>query len=633
MGISNVLQNYSSVGDVITIIMCAIFVLLLKSTYTVKQKRLTIFYVSTATVFISAVTSINYHWLLKNITSDNVKMIYINGAISHISLIVTFIMFCMYIENIVNMDKKYKNVFNTALLIYFVFYVIIEIGAPYTHMGLYIDDNLDIHADSIGNIFIVGYVLFAIISSSIVLIYRKRFVTKVRKCLEYIMYISFATVIIQFISGQDSYIRVSFVFPILAVLFLFHYNAFDSETGTLDLKSLISYVDELQSERFGMIFMNLKYLTAQKKKEMSEDFYHFNERFYSNVCTFRISDNKMVMVYIKSQNPDEEIIFGRLMEDFVKLYDIYQLPYKVIKIDSNSNIRLAESYLELENQIENDMQWNTIHVCDEYDLKKHMRNIYVYKVLSDIVEMNDIDDERVRVYCQPVLDTTTCCFTTAEALMRIYVPEHGMIFPDEFIPIAEKHEYIHTLSKIILNKTCKQILKFEGEGFAIDRVSVNFSMIELRDKNFCDDITKIINNTGLAYDKIAIELTESKNEQDFELVKSVVTKLHAMGIKFYLDDFGTGYSNFERIMGLPIDIIKFDRSLTIMASTDEGKASMVRSFADIFYNAHYQVLFEGVENEVDEQLCKGMKAVFLQGYKYSKPIPLESLTDYLNKVS
>lgn len=144
----------------------------------------------------------------------------------------------------------------------------------------------------------------------------------------------------------------------------------------MDLKSLLSYVDELQSERFGMIFMNLKYLTVQKKKEMSEDFYHFNEKYYANACTFRISDNKMVMVYIKSQNPDEEIIFGRLMEDFVKLYDIYQLPYKVVKIDSDSNIKLAESYLELENQIENDMQWNTVHVCDEYDLKKHMRNIY-----------------------------------------------------------------------------------------------------------------------------------------------------------------------------------------------------------------------------------------------------------------
>lgn len=108
MGISNILQNYSSVGDVITIIMCAIFVLLLKSTYTVKQKTLTIFYVSTATVFISAVTSINYHWLLQNITSDNVKMIYINSAISNISLIITFIMFCLYIENIVNIEKNTK---------------------------------------------------------------------------------------------------------------------------------------------------------------------------------------------------------------------------------------------------------------------------------------------------------------------------------------------------------------------------------------------------------------------------------------------------------------------------------------------------------------------------------------------
>ena len=175
------------------------------------------------------------------------------------------------------------------------------------------------------------------------------------------------------------------------------------------------------------------------------------------------------------------------------------------------------------------------------------------------------------------------------------------------------------------------VLELEEKGYKIDRVSINFSMIELRDKNFCDDVIKIINNTGLSCEKIAIELTESRNEQDFELVKAIITKLHAMGIKIYLDDFGTGYSNFERIIGLPIDIIKFDRSLTIMASSDNSKASMVQSFADIFYNANYQVLFEGVENETDEEICKEMKAMYLQGYKYSKPIPMESLTEFLSK--
>lgn len=103
------------------------------------------------------------------------------------------------------------------------------------------------------------------------------------------------------------------------------------------------------------------------------------------------------------------------------------------------------------------------------------------------------------------------------------------------------------------------------------------------------------------------------------------------GIKFYLDDFGTGYSNFARIIGLPIDIIKFDRSLTIMSGENSEAKYMVEGFSDIFDNAQYQILFEGVEDQADEERCVGMNAQYLQGYKYSKPIPIDKLEDYLEK--
>ena len=149
--------------------------------------------------------------------------------------------------------------------------------------------------------------------------------------------------------------------------------------------------------------------------------------------------------------------------------------------------------------------------------------------------------------------------------MRLELPETGMVYPDQFIPMAERHDYIHTLSKIILNKTCRQIKRLEQEGYQIDRVSVNFSILEFRRKEFCKDVMDIIRQNEIPYEKVAIELTESWNETEFDNIKNTITSLQKLGIKFYLDDFGTGYSNFERIIGLPIDVIKFDRSLTILA--------------------------------------------------------------------
>ena len=175
----------------------------------------------------------------------------------------------------------------------------------------------------------------------------------------------------------------------------------------------------------------------------------------------------------------------------------------------------------------------------------------------------------------------------------------------------------------------KSIKVLEKDGFKIDRVSVNFSIVELRNPDFCDNVIKIIRSNGISFDKIAIELTESRNEEDFELVKSVMTKLQNLGIKFYLDDFGTGYSSFERIIDLPIDIIKFDRTLTIMAGKGSQSKYLVGSFSDIFKNSNYQIMFEGIEDDTDEELCKEMNAQYLQGFKYSRPIPIERLTEFL----
>ena len=105
----------------------------------------------------------------------------------------------------------------------------------------------------------------------------------------------------------------------------------------------------------------------------------------------------------------------------------------------------------------------------------------------------------------------------------------------------------------------------------------------------------------------------------------------SLNLKIAIDDFGTGYSNFERIIGLPIDIIKFDRSLTILASKNDESKFMVGSFSEIFKKADYQILFEGVEDEHDETQCINMNAQYLQGYRYSRPIPIEQLKNFLER--
>ena len=202
--------------------------------------------------------------------------------------------------------------------------------------------------------------------------------------------------------------------------------------------------------------------------------------------------------------------------------------------------------------------------------------------------------------------------------------------PDQF-PLAESHGYIHVLTEIILHKTCKEIGRLTEEGYQIARISVNVSVLELKDDDFCGDINHIIQSNSIDGGKIAIELTESGSEADFILMKEKIEQLRGQGIQFYLDDFGTGYSNMERIMELPFDIIKFDRSLVIASGVGERSERIVENLAHMFRDMEYSVLYEGVEDEGDEARCRGMSASYLQGYKYSRPVPIERLRNFLPK--
>jgi len=368
------------------------------------------------------------------------------------------------------------------------------------------------------------------------------------------------------------------------------------------------------------------------KEEMaifSKELLRKNDSFFEGSCCFRLQDNRMVLIYEKQKNPDYEVILERLYKEFKRLN--INNDYYIVMVDSNGMFLNANEYMAYCEYIEKRMSINSAKLENEELLAGFMKKKFIWINLQDIHKKQRLDDYRVKVYCQPVLNTMTGKFTTAEALMRLDLPQLGMVYPDQFVTMAEKENYIHTLSKIILHKTCQSIRELEEQGYEIERVSVNFSVQELHIDSFCEDVINIIKVNGIDFQKIAVEITETRTEKDFVTMKKVITRLSELGIKFYLDDFGTGYSNFERLIGLPIDIIKFDRSLTILSSKNEESQFMVGSFSEIFKKAEYQILFEGVENETDEMRCIDMNAQYLQGYKYSKPIPIDQLKEFLDK--
>ncbi len=627
----DVLFDYKYVvqGDIIALILCIVVHFLLRSTYMVKKANLGIFRVANRLVGIAAGASIIYHYMIVYVRAENIIRLYFCRALCYSALVFIYTCFCIYIKNIVEMEKKHQKIFHLSIYGGAIFFTLIEFIGPYFKLGFYVDENFAIHQNYYTDVFRYAYVYYSVIMAILLIAYRKKFLPKMYKCIWSVIGVSVGIMIYQNFFLQTAYTVVSFTFPIIMVLFLFHYNSYDIKTGTLDYYAFEEFVEEKKEKPFSMIFLSLPEISREQMQQFSREFLRKNDSFLEGSCCFRLQDNRMVLVYEKEKNKNEQEVLDKMYQEFSKVTG--KADYQVIMMDSNGYLLNSKEYISFCEYVEARTEMNSIKTCDGGDLSGFLKHKFIYLNLEDIHKKGNLNDYRVKVFCQPVLNIKTNTFTTAEALMRLEIPEVGMVYPDQFIGIAESQNFIHTLSKIILNKTCQNIKQMESEGYNIERVSVNFSVQELHIESFCDDVIEIIQNNGVDFNKLAVELTESKSEKDFITMKNVIDRLQVLGIKFYLDDFGTGYSNFERLIGLPIDIIKFDRSLTILAGKNDESKFMVGSFSEIFKKADYQILFEGVEDEKDEAQCINMNAQYLQGYRYSRPIPMEQLKEFLEK--
>lgn len=469
-------------------------------------------------------------------------------------------------------------------------------------------------------IYTIAYVATQMLVAIEIIRYRKLLVSNVFKCIIYAMLITSCVITASWLCRANT-ANLALIIPLIVFTFLIHPNSYDIDYGTLDTNAFISYFDNLKYKDKQIYILAIYLSNIEDELDLKRakiDFRDFTNKIGYNDFAYRINQTTTVLISENSFNARE--VEKHLREIVSK----NKIEYKMILLDNISKIDNGYDYLSFYSFMRDSVDYNMMYKCTEQDLFNYTNRQFIRSQLDDIVKKEDINDERVLVYCQPVLNVEKNRFTSAEALMRLELTGLGIVYPDRFIELAEKYDNIHTLTKIILNKTCKYL----AENKDILRISVNVSSEELKDEKFCDDIIKIIESHNIDISRVAIEVTESRSLKDFNIAKERINKLKDKGIKIYLDDFGTGYSNFERIMELPIDIIKFDRSLVILANDNTESRYMVSNFADIFSNLGYEILFEGIETKEDEEMCKEMKAKYLQGYKYSKPIPIEQLSRF-----
>lgn len=634
--ISADIDKYSIAADIATFIICLMNWLLVTTTYTKKQINLKLFHMGNAMVLLASCTSMAFH-ILVSVYDENIAGLapYALHTMMYIFLASVYVFYLLYIKNLILLESKYDWIYLVATFGPYALFIILKLIAPITGFGFYysyeeVYDN--VFQRYISEPFRFLYVYDNLFMIVVLWTYRRKFITKMLQCIVEAASMSWVIIIAQDLIKQTSYTCLTFILPIEAVLFLYHYSAYDIDTGTLDVQAFNSYIADLYTEKLTFVSLTLENLEKHGlDNKLSTQFYHFNEKYFNDSIIFKMNSNTLIMILKDSKNPDCQIKMEEMLQDFRGLYNKFLMEFKVVILHSDNRLNTGRLYAQLDDYLKKKMEFNSVYYCTDEDLASFFEDISLLNELKDISAIKNLSDDRVKVFCQPVLDTKSKSYNTAEALMRIELPNKGMIYPNTFIPMLENLELIHDFTLIMLNKTCTEIKRLMEEGYQLDRVSINVSMQELKNKNLCKEITDIIEKNKIPYEKIGIELTESMNDFDFENAQFAISQWKKYNMKIYLDDFGTGYSNISRIIQMPFDVIKFDRSLTIASGQTEQSHFIVDNFAKIFKRTKYHVLFEGIETIEDEERCIAMGADMLQGYAYSKPIPIEKLRNYLDK--
>ena len=237
-----------------------------------------------------------------------------------------------------------------------------------------------------------------------------------------------------------------------------------------------------------------------------------------------------------------------------------------------------------------------------------------------------IEKDEFIVYLQPKYDIQTEKIKGAEALIRWNYHGRQLLPPYRFIPFFEKDGSIDKLDDIVLKKVCATFARWKSEGKPLYPISVNLSRNRLYDPAIISRLTGIVDSYGVDHGLIDFELTESATYDDKDHMLSVLCGLRRQGFKISMDDFGTGYSSLSLLTEMPLDTLKIDKSFVDKIGTDNDRSQdvvVIRHIVTLAKELDFVCLAEGAETKSQVDKLRALGCEVIQGYYYSKPVPIE----------
>ena len=241
-----------------------------------------------------------------------------------------------------------------------------------------------------------------------------------------------------------------------------------------------------------------------------------------------------------------------------------------------------------------------------------------------------IADGELVLHYQPKVDLQTGDVTGVEALVRWQHPVEGLLAPMEFLPLAERTALVGPLTTWVLEAALAQCAEWRAMGLDVP-VAVNVSERSLHDRHFPREVGELLERAGVEGSRLHLELTERGLIADLPTAMDVIERLHALGVRLSIDDFGTGYSSLARLLELPIQELKIDRSIVRDMERGDSGAAIVRSTIDLGHHLDLEVVAEGVESETTLRELRRLGCDAAQGYFLLRPQPAAGVSAWLRE--
>ncbi len=405
----------------------------------------------------------------------------------------------------------------------------------------------------------------------------------------------------------------------------------DNLTGTYTRQAFREYLSGLISNKtkFQIIIVDIENMALINSsigeemgtkiiQEVSRKVRTISERNY----TFRIDGDSAIIVTKKIEERD------RILEQLDR-----EFPFEYKLAITSYTVKIHIHHTDTFDDFDSITEANDIITECALIAKKSPDKI-TKNVISDIrrtkkiekILKTSIEDKTICIYLQPIYNTKTESFDRAEALIRLYDDELGLIMPNDFIPIAEENNTILDITPVIIEEVCKYV-STETLPSTFKNISINLSSIDCQVDDFDKIILDAIERYKIDPSFLIFEITETIAFISPK-IKKTMKNLRDHNILLALDDFGSGYANIDTLTKLPFDIVKIDRDMILLLNSVRYKnitLAIIRTIIDYGFD----VVVEGVENKELAEVLKKNGALHHQGFFYSKPIEISKFKEFL----